>query len=427
MNKDIKSILYYMIIGVMFLVSTYLLLYQHYSSLSWDFSSYVLNGKYFFHNGNFFSTLRPPIAPIILGLFYFLGPISEYLYIILSAILFLYSSIILSDVIFQKGIKSEKISTYFSRFVFYALSLGLTTLRYGTSAGTELLTLALLELAIANMFLGKNSGIYLALAFLTKYNSLIFFPILFFNKDIHKILMNILSFCSLVFLWFLYNFIKYGNWFTSFIDAYAINVYNRSYIHIPFNFMHVVNVIGYFLPLLILGLILGIVNLVRIKNKWFFYNKYTLFFLSVMIYVIYDYSNIPLREPRYLFNLILPVAFFSSLLIFFISIRLGKSKHFFTGILIILFVIFSYQSYALTYSQRDYDNQFYNATNDIQRLGIKNCEIQSPLWVPMNYLSGNVYPLDSSKINQTIESNKIVLIFKDEITFDDKFTKKRPY
>src|SRR3989344_9692184 len=66
------------------------LLLQHYLFLAWDFSAYKLNGDYLFHNGAYFEWYRPPVAPILLGIFSFLGTFGEYMFIALTGILFFY-------------------------------------------------------------------------------------------------------------------------------------------------------------------------------------------------------------------------------------------------------------------------------------------------------------------------------------------------
>ncbi|MBS3149861.1 hypothetical protein J4455_04190 [Candidatus Woesearchaeota archaeon] len=44
---------------IIFLFSTIFFLFQHYISFSWDFSSFVLNGKYLFDNGKYKININP--------------------------------------------------------------------------------------------------------------------------------------------------------------------------------------------------------------------------------------------------------------------------------------------------------------------------------------------------------------------------------
>ena len=65
-------------------------------------------------------------------------------------------------------------------------------------------------------------------------------------------------------------------------------------------------------------------------------------------------------------------------------------------------------------------DKFFDAAQDIKRLGIEDCEILSPHWVPVSYFTENVYPLGEN-LPYLIEKNKMVLIFNEE-TLDDSFT-----
>ena len=86
-----------LLIVFVFVSSTSFFIYQHSTGISWDFSVYVLNAKYIFSDGKYFEWLRPPLIPVFLGLFSLFGwKASEYLFIIFTSGLFLFSSIKLS-------------------------------------------------------------------------------------------------------------------------------------------------------------------------------------------------------------------------------------------------------------------------------------------------------------------------------------------
>ena len=409
---------------LIFFLSTFLFLYQHFSILSWDFSSYVLNGRYLFFNGSYYETFRPPTTPILLGILGIFGLLGEYLYIILVSTLFFYSSLKISQVIFKKeienGIKKETIW-----IIFYFFSLGIFTLHEGLFQGTEMLALAFLELAIANMFLGKTSGLYLSLAFLTRYNFIIFFPLVFLNKNYKRILINIFTFIVPVFIWFLFNYIYFGNWFTGLSDSYANNVLFRSSISTPFSFHDLFFVIGIFLVFFVIGLILFVYKATLSKRNFLFSCYIDLFFFFMFIFVLIDYSKIPLKNARYLFNLVLPIAYFSTRgLISLMNIKSFKLSYLFKWlrvVLVLVFIVVFLITFSYFEKDKYYQEQFYSAAKDIKNLGLERCEILSPFWVPMNYLSGNVYPLGRNDISDSLNRNKIVLIFKNEVTIDDQF------
>ena len=89
------------------------------------------------------------------------------------------------------------------RFIFYSLSLSWFVLFYATQEGTELLTLALIQLFLVQIINKKVGGQYLALAFLARYNSIVLAPFMFLNKNYKKIIKNFIYFILLVFPWLL--------------------------------------------------------------------------------------------------------------------------------------------------------------------------------------------------------------------------------
>ncbi len=414
-------------ICILFVLSTFLFLYQHFKILSWDFSAYVLNAKYLFYNGAYFETLRAPMAPLLLGIFLIFGSFGEYLYIIFVASLFFYSCIRFSDIIFEKWFVYKNISRWFIRFVFYFFSLGSFTLIYGIGAGTELLALSFFILFSVHLLNGKVSGHYLALAFLTRYSFLLFFPLLFFNKSLKKIGKNIGLFFIIIFPWFLFNYLKFGNWFTSFVDSYANNILFRDYLFQAFNFKDILAVVNWFLPFFALGFLYSVYHIYKTRKNWFINNRAYLFFILVFFLIIYDYSNIPLKQVRYLFNLIFPVAFFCVLSILVPlarSVRKEKIEKIIAAIFL-LFFVFTFFSLIGAYKVISGEsNKFIMAADSMRELRIENCEILTPNWVLVSYFTENAYPLGLNKIPDVLAENKIVLIFNNTHTIDDRFTEE---
>ena len=198
------------IIISLFLFSTSFFIYQHTTGISWDFSSYVLNAKYLFSNGTYFEWFRPPLTPITIGIFSIFGwIIAEYLYIILVSSLFLFSSVKISK---KFGVQKE---------LFYIISLSFFTLNNGLNVGTELLTLSLLELVIVYLD-NYKSGIFMVLSILTRYNNIIYLPLLLFKKEPKKIFTSCILIGLILFPWLIFNFYKTGDPFTSITDLYAM-------------------------------------------------------------------------------------------------------------------------------------------------------------------------------------------------------------
>jgi hypothetical protein len=411
----------------LFFIATIVLFYQHNKNISWDFSAYVLNAKYLFYNGTYFETLRPPLAPLILSLFLIFNILGEYLYIFFVSILFLYANVSLSDSCFSEWIKNDKIKFKKEtiRLIFYFFSLGIFTLQYSISSGTELLGLAFFELFLAAILNKQISGYYLGFAFLSRYSFLMFIPLMFLNDKVKKIFLNFLTFSLVVLPWLIFNYIKFGNPLVSIIDAYVNNILFRGYLYQKFNFIQLFSVASWFLPFILSGFIIAAFSISIKRENWFKENKSIFLFLSLIILIILDYRNIPLKEIRYLFNLTLPFAFFSTFGVLFVlsnSKTFVKKENLLKIIVGILFLLNCFIIFIAINSSGNYSTQFYSAASKIKELGIGNCEVLSPHWVLITYLTENVYPLGRNNISVSLNQNKIVLIFKKEITRDDLFT-----
>lgn len=410
---------------IMFFISLIYFLIQHYFNLTWDFKVYVMNARYLFLNGGYFEVYRAPLASLFLGLFIWIGKLGEYFYIILVSLLFFYSSIKLSDALYEKYFFKFKINKNFSRIVFYGLSLNFFTLHYGVLVGTELLGLALFELFLAFFILNKKSGHLLGLACLTRYNFFIFSFLLLINKDYKKILKNLALFLLILIPWYVFNLIKWGNGFTSIISSYSLNILSRLDKIQSFDFSFILIVINWLIPLFLLGLIIA----------FYYHKKYSLkypfLFSLIFILIIFDFYNTPFKIVRYLFNLILPVTFFSSITIFYFyrKIKIPKEKIskiisvLLIGILFIssinlLFNPFSPSLLDLHKSEKIYQN----IAIDISQSKLSNCHFLSSHWVLINYY----YPCSTFmnwNINKSLSEGYPIILFYKISTIDDKYNK----
>jgi len=390
---------------LLFILSTSFFIFQHYKLLTWDFSAYVLNAKYLFYNGSYFELLRPPLVPVILGIFLFLGKISEYIFIVIVSTLFFYSSVYLSDVLFKNASVRKEVS----RFFFYLFLLSVYVLSYGLKEGTELISLSFLMFFVAFVLRKKISGYLLGFGVLCRYNLIMFTPFLFFYKNYKKILINIGLFALVLFPWFLFNYLNYGNFMASIIDSITLNILNRGYLFEAFTFYPLLEIILWLLPLFLIGLVLGVISIVK-RNK----NKYqNIVFFLLLIFILYDFITNPQKKVRFLFNFVLPVAYFSSYsFLFFISKLKEKYNNIEFKLIILFFVIFAFTVLVLAFSIPRGNDVFYRASEDINKLGLEGCEILSPHWVPVAYYTQNVYPFYDLPIKEMVEENKTVLIFK---------------
>jgi len=413
------------LVTTLFVLSTAFFLVQHHFDFGWDFAAYIINAKYLFYGGNYYEVYRAPLISIIMAPLLLLGNISQYLYVFLVSSLFLFSVKKLSDALHEKYFTKFNITKKTALFLFYFFSLNIFTLTFGLVVGTELLALAFFQLFLAYFILNKNSGHWLALAFLSRYNFFVFVPFLFFNKSIKQIGKNLGLFFIVTFPWLLFNKIRWGNFFTSIADAFYLNVFSRLDRVQAFDFSSLLHITNWLIPFLIIGLLVPIVLLVRSKDYKVSSYKHEILFVAIFIFFFYDIYTIPFKIVRYMFNMSLPIAFFSTLGSIFIIKNLRKKllKKIFIVILMAGFltslVIVSQHSFKTEAS----DIMYIEAATGIIQLGLTECQVLSPHWVPVNYYTGNVrfFPYT---IQESIDNGEIALIFYQYPTLDDKFDLK---
>lgn len=396
-------------------------LFQHYSQLAWDFAAYVLNAKALFYGGNYFELYRAPLTPIILAIFLIFGTLGEYLFVLFVSILFYFSCFKLSRVIYDRFFQKRKISSELLFFVFYLLTLNSIVFSFGTLVGTELLSLSFLILFLSSYFRNKVSGHFLALAFLTRYNFMLFIPLIFIRKDVKLILKDIGIFAAFCVPWFIWNFVNYGNWFASIIDSYSLNVYSRHAMIQPFNWLNLLKLIGWQLPLFIIGLVYSFFILLKRKNKGF--PKVIIIFMFIFLLILFDTYSVPFKVFRYLFNLILPVAFFSLLGIMLIMTKWKKSKKIIIIVLLVIFAILFTINFGIANHRLGYKGLYSETADKLEDLELEECRIMTTLWVPQNYYSGNIYPL-MIPIERSLDQKNMVLVFKGIVTMDDPYTEE---
>ncbi len=344
-----------LIIIIGFLASLSLFLYQHSSRLSWDFMAYVLNSEFLFYNGYYFELYRAPLTPIIIGIFHLLGRFfAEYLYILFASLLFLFSSIKLA----------KKLNINPS--LYYCIALTPFLITRGLLEGTELLSISLIQIAIATLD-EKKSSIFMALAALNHYSNIIYAPVMLFKKDYKKIIISCIIFLAILSPWLLYNQITTGNPFTSFADSYALNVKFRDYIHEPFNWLNLLGISGYYLPFIAYGIFL------RLKGKL---EKVDIIMLWILFITLYYYSTLPMKSSRYLIMLLIPITYLTHL-----SISGFKNKKKIISIFLAINLIISSLIIILTPVPEHEKKETYKSIPIS-----KDCSIFSNTWVHLNYM-----------------------------------------
>ncbi len=284
------------IIVLAFLASTAFFLWQHTTGVGWDFAAYSLNARYWFQGGAYFQALRPPLVPLLIGLFGLISKAgAEFLFIASSSLFFAVSSFKLAR---KLGLPPD---------LFYVASLTPFVLIEGFKNGTELLCLALLELVL--VYLGSAAApVFLGLAVLTRYPAAIFGVLLLFTRDFRTFFRDVFVAGAVCAPWLVYNQIVFGHWAASFMDSYAMNMKFRSYLAGPFRWADVARVGFYLLPPALAGAILLVWKRNGQKSPDPRYGPIVVFLgLAVL-----SYARVQQKQARYLFDLTLPLAVLSA-------------------------------------------------------------------------------------------------------------------
>ena len=206
------------------------------------------------------------------------------------------------------------------------------------------------------------------------------------------------------------------NFFTSFADIYAIGFKFREYIDLQVNMLDFLWVSGFLIP----------ITLVGILKNWKEKNKTNILILLLCILTLYQFYTTPLKVIRYLFPLILPLAYFSVLGIQSIK---NKSQKAFTIALVIILLSYSsiIPSLTITTSKEDYQDAIFK----LNELNLKECRIFSNEWVALNYIgkTTEIFPRKELLEKRINEGNIIILFYKTpepEWAKDKTFLKQFP-
>lgn len=352
------------LITILFLFSTTFFLYQHSLGVHWDFASYSLNAEYIFSDGNYFEWYRAPLASFLIGIFtFFILPfwLAEYIYIIFVSSLFLYSC-----VKFSKSFNLDKT-------LFYVLMLNPFVVLVGLAVGTELLGLAFLLLFFSYLFPQKysskiKSGISFAFAILARYSVLPYSILIFFTKNLKKNKKQILLFFVVVglvfFPWFLFNYYETGHILTSIANSQALNIKYRDYLFQSPSLS----------DFLLAGNILILFFFLGLRKSRFSRENLAMIIFLLLTILFYIYT--PVKVARYLFNVILPLAYFSY---FYLKER-EHSQIIFSALTMVFIVGFVALSlfHPIMYLN--------SPKEEIYELGKQRCMWASNQWVPLNYI-----------------------------------------
>ena len=271
-----------------FVAVTFLMVYQHSMGWAWDFNVYSLNAEYLFHNGVYMEWKRPPLLPAILGVlqFVFSMRLSEYVFIVLNSAFFLFSTFRLSN-------KFDLRPLYLYVFV-----MSPYIVFYSVLQGTELLFLSFVFLIVAELE-RPRAGLWLGLAFLTRYTAALYVVLFVLQRDVKKILKSgIIGFLT-VLPWLIASYVLLGHPFASVADSYALDVVERGLVT-PFHFEDIFLMTGFAIPF----------ALYYLKELEFQIEDFMMLFISGLI--IFRQVGTKMKVRRYLFDLSLPAGFFAA-------------------------------------------------------------------------------------------------------------------
>jgi hypothetical protein len=366
-----------------FLISTGLIFFQHSQGWSWDFNVYSLIGSYIFHDGIYMEWLRPPLASTLMGLLQYLTPrkIAEYIFIAINSSAFLLASRELAES-FEVDFKS-----------FYVFLLTPAAIFFATMAGTEMLTMAFVMMFLAE-FERPRSGIWLGLSFLTRYNFAVIIPLVLLQRKPEKIVKTGLISGLTLMPWLAYNFFMTGNPLTSFGNFLMLNVFLR-YAATPLDPQNL------FIITLPAAAVLMAYLKPEIREKVDLTRQDSLMLgfaaLTGLSYFTADY-----RSLRYLYPMILPVAFYAA----------RARRHIDSERILYAFVAVNLIGGAIWVSQADLtpSGKYMEAAD-----AVEECMAESESWVMTNYAGAPTKPVSSTEITfQRLEEGYRSISFKSD-------------
>lgn len=401
-KEDIKNYICrnYLSLAVL-LVSTAYFMIQHSIGPQWDFLVYISNAKYLFDSGTYFEWYRSPLISVFMYLLSFLGwKCSEYLYFVFASALYFVSADLFS--------RKWKLDMN----LFYPLSMSFFFLFYGASNGTEILSISFILLFFAYIE-HTSSGLFIGLAFLSRYTVAPLLIFLVIQRNIKKMLISLSLFALSLSPWLLYNYYKTGNPLMSMIDSYSLNVkYRLEYMMHPPSVEHFVLVFGLLAPLFVIGVYRafsgirpGQISVRKIIGSGL---KSTCFKDIVMLLMfavsVYSYMGTPFKVERYLFNLVVPITYFS--VRYLQSIDLVKARIISGSVVILNFII----AFLVLF----YTSSSVNVFLSDDFADVKDCKIISNGWAPINYRGFVAEPVPSRthKLVEAIDDNYMFLYFK---------------
>lgn len=268
-----------------------LLLYQQSLGWNWDFAVYSMNGEYLVHGGDYIEWYRPPIAPLLMGLFMVFVPqwLAEYLFVLFTNLFFVYAVHRLSQTV------------AIDRVYLYLVAMTPAIIVNATLTGTELLSVAFLTLFVAE-FRRPRAGLWIAGAILTRYTMGLFLPLVLFQGRFRRILKTTIMAAVPGGLWLGYNWHVLGDPFTSLANSYALNVMFRT-LWEPISLLDLAAVTG--IPLGVTAIYVLKTDTIDIDLRQ---PAVKAVLAAIFVLGVWSYATTPVKPLRYLFPLVVPLA-----------------------------------------------------------------------------------------------------------------------
>ncbi|MGC8516734.1 MAG: hypothetical protein ACP5MT_02460 [Candidatus Acidifodinimicrobium sp.] len=345
---------------------------------NWDMIVRVLNANYLFHNGFYFENQRALLESFVIGLLsYPLGGYAVYGFLAVATILLMYALYG-----FSKAFKIEFLILMLAFF-------NPLTVMYIAKNGSEIFLISFLLLYLAAIKRRRYSaGLFLALAFLSKYDALYFSPLLLFlilngrvSDSIKRILVSIAVFLVSLIPYFVYNLLTYGNAIYTFALSY---LYYLNVGALPsFNYTGLIE--------LLIPLALAMFIFSSKKNRWEFSRKakrlkFELSLLSASFIIgLYTYFA---ANGFFLNNLgvyrfaLLPTSLLSVIILLFsnkedlLKIFIFSALSMILAFYLLASSIPAYSPLSIAYEAKSLFVSLYNTTN---------CTVMSNDWVYLDY------------------------------------------
>jgi hypothetical protein len=349
----------------------------------------------------YFEPYREPLAiPIfaVLSLL-FQNPMLEYL--IVSLIAYAVAICMLG-----KELKADSL-------IMFCMFVNLYFVLLFTMNGGEILSLSFAIIGIVYMFRKKPlSGMFLAVATLAKYQSIVLLPLVLLLGDRKKILKAVALEIAVIAVWCVFDYIMYSNPFYSFEQSLLISGIVSTPVSLSaISPIMILSVVAYPVAFAVMGFAYLRSRRLKIKLAMDYRAKvvFSTIILSAAIYLLSLPHNDPITQARYgyLFSmaLLIPAAMI-------LGRAVGKSNMLKYSIAAGSIVLLLSSLYIINVTQNTAKVAYYNPDNaggiyaqaygSLSALGFGNCRFITNAWVPMLYRGYDAYSPFIAYQNQEI-------------------------